>query len=301
MVGGNAAWFPGYSLVVRALKPKGLTPAKTAKIVSTAFALVLLLAVCHILPAHSRSRWPAALLAGLFPGFIYDHTVFPISMTACLGVVALLLASKRKYLAAGAAGALAASAYPTGFLVSVTMLLAIAGDAGLGIVQKVRAILQGPALGLLGLVGVFVYQERSIGWNGFLRMRQQYFDNTVANPLATFATNTAPVWQGEFRLETVPPFQSVVMIFVMLLTLGIAWRHRRSLDVAERLLAMNATLFWLFPYLVGTFGPTRSEALLIGIVPVLARLPRAGQIGLLAVFAALGAAICVLFFRNILV
>ncbi len=303
VVGGNAAWFPGYPLLIRTLKPMGLTPAKRGKLLSTAFAFGLLVLIGRLLPRQrpGGSRLPALLLAAFFPGFIYSHTVFPTAMVACLTLLALWLCARRRFLASGLLGALAASAYPTGCLVGAAMGLGILRDRELSLRHRLGALMQGPLLVGAGLIGVFAYQARTIGWDGFWRMRHDYFDNTPTDPFSSFVAGTHHVWHLEFVPELLPQAQTLLVAVVMTALGAWCWHRRRSLLPLEVLLFVNAVVFWLFPLAVGSYGATRCEALLIGIVPLLARLPSGLRAVLLAVFVALGTGLCLLFFQNQLV
>lgn len=312
IVRGNVGWFPGYPLTIRALKLKGvtralnlkpLTPAKTGKLVSTAFAFGLLVVMWKLLSTAEGITSPAIalLLAAFFPGFIYYHAVFPISMVAFLDVVALWSCARGRFLASGLLGALGATAYPTGVLVAAPLCLGILLNRELSPGRRLAALAQAPLLVGLGPLAVFFYQAKTVGWDAFLRMRREFFDNQMSNPLATLASNTAHVWHGELVPALLPEAQTVL---TATLILGIGywcWRHRSSLTLLEQMLWANATLFWLFPQFVGVFGATRADALLVAMVPLLGRLPAVAQRALLALLVPLGIGLCMLFFQGVLV
>jgi hypothetical protein len=303
VVGGNVGWFPGYPLVIRALQPRRITPAKVGKAVSTVFAFLLLALLWRVLRGleGGRARGLTVLLAAVFPGFIYYHTVFPIGMVAWLDLLALVLCARGRYLVAGLLGALAAFSYPTGFLVAVPLTAAIALDREMTWRARVIAFLQGPVVVGLGLLAVSLYQAPSVGWNAFLRIRKEYFDNSVSSPLANFFTNTEHVWRANLQPEALPHLQTLM---VALLVLGITihcWRQRQTMTRLDTLLLTNTLVFWVFPQLIGVHGATRADALLVGVVPLLARLPWAARAALLAIFVSLGFGMCVIFFTKVLV
>jgi hypothetical protein len=303
LVGGNVAWFPGYSLVIRALKPRRVTPAKVGKVVSTIFAFALLALLWRVLREQEGTSFAGVslLLAAFFPGFIYYHSVFPIGMVAFLDLLAIVLCARGRFLTAGILGALGASAYPTGFLVAVPLAAAIVLDRDLTPRARVIAFLKGPLVVGLGLAAVALYQARSVGWNAFLRMRTEYFDNSFSNPIANFIHNTTHVWHADFQPEALPHLQTLFVAILVLLIAAYCWRQREAMTHLETLLLTNTMAFWIFPLLIGEHGATRADALLVGAVPLLARFPWAARVLLLGLFVALGTGMCIIFFNKVLV
>jgi hypothetical protein len=119
--------------------------------------------------------------------------------------------------------------------------------------------------------------------------------------LLSFVAGTHHVWHLEFVPELLPQVETLLVAVLMTALGAWCWQRRRSLLPFEVLLFENAVVFWLFPLVVGHYGATRCEALLVGVVPLLARLPEGVQAFLLAVFVALGTGLCVLFFQSQLV
>lgn len=303
VVGGNAAWFPGYPLLMRALASRRLTPAKAGRIISTLFALLLLVSLWQAIRRGDGARAPALtlLLGAVFPGFIYEHAVFPLSMVTSLAVLSILLWSRGQRLAAGCAGAAAAFTYPPGCVVGAVLLLAALRDPGLSTRDRLLAVLKGPVLVGVGFLSVFLYQAPAIGWNGFWRMQVEYFENTPSTPLASFLKQITPLFTS-LGPESLPAFQTLLVAVLMAASGVVCWRERGSVAPVEGQLALGAALFWVFPYLLGSgIAHYRSEALVVGIVPLLGRLPVVARALLLLVLAALGAGMCMLFFREILV
>jgi hypothetical protein len=68
--------------------------------------------------AAGASPRPANLaclaLAAVFPGSVYEHALFPVSLAVAAGMAFLGLAARRRWTAAGLAGAAAAAAYQPG-------------------------------------------------------------------------------------------------------------------------------------------------------------------------------------------
>jgi hypothetical protein len=300
VVGGNAAWFPGYPLLIRAVASRHLTPAKAGKIISTVFAFVLLVALWWVL-RESRPDRLSLLLAAFFPGLVYYHTVFPVSMAAALAVVAVLLSANGRHLGAGCAGAVAAFSYPPGFLIGGPLLWGVLHDPRLDTRRRLLAFLEAPLLVGLGLFAVFAYQARSVGWTACLRMRADYFDNAASNPFLRFVESTRHDWTSGVA-PTLPRVQTVLVMALVLTSCALAWRHRTALPFVERQLLVCALFFWVFPYFLGRgISPYRAEALVVGIVPLLGRLPLVARCLLLAIFVGIGIGMCRLFFQSVLV
>jgi len=304
VVGGNVAWFPGYALLVRAVASRHLTPAKAGLILSALFALLVLALSWAALATLPGVRSPvlALGLAALFPGFVYHHAVFPISMVTALVLLSVMLAARGRYLAAGCCGALAAATYSTGFLVAAPLLLAVATDPQLDRRGRILAAVQAPFLVGAGVLAVLLYQGTTVGWDAFPRMQSEYFGNRPSNPLSTLAWNTAYVWRGQLRWEYLPQVQTLLVALLMWAAAARYAARRGECTTLDTLLMAAAAVFWVFPMIVGRgVSPSRAESLLVLIVPLLARLPAGVQAVLLLVFAALGAAMGALFFGGSLV
>ena len=304
VVGGNVAWFPGYALLVRAVASRHLTPAKAGMIVTSLFALLVLAlswVALHTLPGV-RAPALALGLAALFPGFVYHHAVFPISMVASLMLFSLMLAARGRYLAAGGCGALAAVSYSTGFLVALPLLVAVALDRKLDWRWRARAMAQAPLLVGAGVAAVILYQGATVGWDAFPRMQREYFGNRPSNPLATLAWNTAHVWSGRMRWEYLPQVQTMLVALLVVGTAALYTARRTERTALDTLLMSAVAVLWVFPLVVGRgVSPSRAESLLVISVPLLARLPPWSQAILLAVFAALGMGMAAIFFGGSLV
>jgi CheY-like chemotaxis protein len=83
---------------------------------------------------------------------------------------------------------------------------------------------------------------------------------------------------------------------------ALAWLNRRSMDRLHLLLVATGLLFWVAPHVVSrSVSVYRSEALLVGLVGPLVRLPREALLALLVLLVALGFGMTLLFFESILV
>ena len=113
---GNAAWLPGYPLLIRALIGLSLDQDIAGTVISATFALGTLVVLWNFfLEAEvSIAALLTLLLAAFFPGHVYYHAVFPISVCSFFLVSGLAAYTKRQFALAGLAGACAAFTYSSG-------------------------------------------------------------------------------------------------------------------------------------------------------------------------------------------
>jgi hypothetical protein len=229
-------------------------------------------------------------LAAFFPGQIYQHAVFPISLFTFLALIACDRLLRGRWLIAGLAGMAAAAAYSTGFLLS--------GVLGLFILLSPKSkrnprtfILRSflcAALPIAGLGLVLLVQRSTVGaWNGFFLVQAKY-GLGLRNPLNTF------LWQinhfrRDPRLAGVPQLLIVdLLVLASCGWVGATWSRRPNMD---RLLAIYAGVFWFFTLLMGQgVSPLRPAALLLLMTPLMRRLPVWVQVALIPVFAVISAA-----------
>src|SRR4029078_3805763 len=89
---GNTGWLPLYAWTVRAFAT--VTHARVhvaAMVLSELFALLTLVYIWNLLlpRAGGPHKWLALLLAGFFPGMIYQHAPYPISLATLLLAICL--------------------------------------------------------------------------------------------------------------------------------------------------------------------------------------------------------------------
>jgi len=286
---GNAGWFPGYPLLMRALAVPlfGNLPL-AGWLIANGFAFLALLLLSILLRTHPHRRL-GLLLAALFPGGMYYHAVFPISTLACLCLGSLLLLQRGRPLGGALAACGAAFSYSTGFLFSAVV--------GLGVLLTSRQpwprrLLESCGLGLLALFGflaVLAIHQASTGhWNAFFLVQEKY-GHGMHNPLAALPRFAGDAWaaRGDWG-QTLAPLQSLGMALAVPAALAtLAWHWRRATPL-EGMVAGLVLIYWLFPI---TMGPavslTRAEAVLLPLVLLLVRLPVAVQWLLVLAFGVL--------------
>jgi hypothetical protein len=300
----NTGWFPGYPLLIRVVSGGlGVKPALAGRGVAVAFTLALVaLLWAELLPPAPRARRLLALfVAGFFPGWVYWHAVFPLSMALFFSLASLALGARHRYLAAGACGAVAAFSYPIGVVTVLPLAVLVVWDDRLSGVARGRALLAGPVLAGLGLGAVFAVMQATVGrWDAYLRLQEEQFGHGLHNPLAVFAGWLLPTLSGTLSPELLLGLQAFLTALLLALAAILVLRApSRPIDVA--LLVMGATL-WL---LVHTAGPNlsvyRPAGGLVCLVPILARLGVRPLGLLLLALVVLGYGTSALFFRNVLV
>ena len=304
VVDGNVAWFPGYPVAIKALHVLGVQAPRAGRFVSAVAALALLLVIWNLLLLEADpDRKPLLLLlAAFFPGFVYYHAVFPTSLTATFLLGGLALAARGRFLGAGVCGALTAFTYSTGVLALPGLALAALVYPGLAWPRRLLALLQGAGLTVAGFLGALAYEHRSVAWNAFSRMQGDYYGSGLHEPLANFAWRTRHIWAREFQPDLVIEAQTLVVGLMVTAAMALLWLNRRSLDRLDLVLLASGLAFWAAPHVVSrNVSVYRSEALLVGLVAPLRRLPREALLVLLVVLVALGFGMALLFFESILV
>jgi hypothetical protein len=300
----NAPWFPGYALAIKKLHRSHLQPPRAGKIVSEAFALAFLVLLWNAGLAVAPGSRPLMLLfaAALFPGFVYHHAVFPISMVSFFVLLALVLAVRGAYAAAGLSGALGAFTYSTGFFAMAPLAVAVLLDRRLTRLGKALALLKAPAVCALGFVAALAYQSEAVGWGAFFRVQREFYGNGIFNPVGTFLHNTRYLWRGELAPEAVPHLQTLLVAALVIAALLVSGRQRRALGTLEVVLAVHMLVYWLAPQVIGRHVSIyRAESLLVPMVPLLGRWPTSAVAAVLVVLAGLGLAMSYLFFATVLV
>src|SRR6266540_3894625 len=123
---GTAGWFPLYPLGMRLLGPLGLPYPRAGLLITELFALGSLVLVWWLLEARATLANLACLaLAALFPGSIYEHALFPVSLAVAGSLLFLALLARGRWTAAGIAGAVPAARYQ--FLLATGIVLVAVG------------------------------------------------------------------------------------------------------------------------------------------------------------------------------
>jgi len=309
---GRAGWFPLYPAIMHDVHAvTGWDWEALGWGLSEVFAFGVLVLVWWLLGATVTVANLACLaLAAVFPGSVYDHAVFPVSLCTLASLGCLGLLARGRWVTAGLAGAVAAASYPLGVLLApaVGLWLLVAGRG-----RPWARLLRGAAAGglvVLGLVLVGVVMQRSVGhWDAYVKVQSSY-GNGIHNPVATFWHNllTPRLWHlsparviPRFHLWNAPKVELVFLVVLVALALWATLR-RRPVVRADIAFALFMVTTWIVPLVIGgRVSQYRQYALILPAVVLLRDLPRVVLLGLVAVAAACTCAMAVLFDVNMLI
>lgn len=265
---GTAGWMPLYPMAIRALTQVGVAPELAAASLSGAAAIAVLMLVGRALRDVSAGRaFAALLLAAFWPGAVYFHAGFPISLMHVCVLVALQTAIAGRWTLAGLSGGAGAAMYSTGFL-----LAPVFAAEGLWSRRERRGAWTAAALVAAGLVAVLVHHAVATGrWDAFFLVQAKY-GHGLTNPLGTWWWSVSQAWTETELHKRLSGAQTVLVTLLVLAAGWTAWRRRA--DAAVRLPALAAGAFWLFPLLMGPgVALFRAEGLTVPAALVLARAP----------------------------
>jgi hypothetical protein len=308
---GTAGWFPLYPLGMRLLDRLGLPSPRGGLLLTELFALGALVLVWWLLEARLTPANLACLaLAAVFPGSIYEHALFPVSLAVAGSLLFLALLARERWTAAGIAGAVTAAAYQTGVLLAAVVpvwLLLVRGRLGLGLPAALGRAVQAGGLVAVGLLAVMALQQAEVGhWDGFLLVEANY-KTGLHNPAATFVRNAVPHPRpggtASEALATLWPvrYQFLLATGIVLVAVAatLAARKRTRLDLA---VLVYTLIFWVAPLVAGGhLAQYRAQLMLLPAVVLLRRLPAVVPAILTVAAAAVAWRMAGLFYHYILV
>lgn len=301
---GNAGWMPGYPLLIAGLVRLGLPAITAGAILSGLFAAASLCLVWLVFldGRPTRANLVTLALAAFFPGAVYQHAVFPISMLTLAALGSLALSTRDRPLASGLCGAAGAFSYSTGFLLAPVAALAtlLSGPAPRAL--RIRRAAASSLPILAGGGAVLLVHHLTVGaWDAFFRVQAKY-GHGAHSPLDTLWRTLAPLRDGlPDRAREIPALQTLLVALASLAMLGASLRRDRPAEPHLPWLRAYLAAFWLFPLVMGSgVALYRAEALLMPAALLARRLPFAAQCALLALSAPLALAIGALFFRGVL-
>jgi hypothetical protein len=287
---GTAGWFPAYPWLVALLAAPGLPLAATGLAVAWLFALAtgVLLARTFLRDLPIAAATGGLVFAAFLPGAVYLHAIFPLSMFGFFCVLALWLIGRERWVAGGAAAAVAAASYHVGVLL-VPLLAAYALHR--------RGALRAAAVAALGPAVVVAAMWIQTGApDAFLRVQERY-RHDLRLPTEQAANGLRSVAGNGFQLHVVPDMQ-VLLVTALLLLAGLhLLRRRAEAEPVEWLLLATALALWIVPMSQDNVGLYRTAAALVALVPLVARLPAPLLAVACAVAIALSVPLAVLFLR----
>jgi hypothetical protein len=289
---GNTGWFPLYPWAMRAVSKLGLSVVQAGVLLAALFHLLSLMVVWALArePGHP-SRFLVLLLAAVFPGAVYQHAVFPISMMTFFTIGFLYLVGTGRWIWAGVSGAAAAASYISGVLLAlVAPAVAILTVGRLGWRTALRSGITAVMVAA-GFVGVLIVQYLAVGiWGAYFQSTRKYGVG-IQNPIPNFVRTVSPFVE-QLRGMPVPSRQyieavqtlTVAGIVVLIVAATLAPLIRGQLSNTDWAVLVTTLGLWIFPHVSGVAASQyRSEALLLPCVLLARRLPLVLQAGLVVV------------------
>jgi hypothetical protein len=259
---GDAAWFPGYPLLLAAAAAVGLPlrPAALAVSLLAGLATMVLLWRWYLL-----RRYGPLACAAFAPGLVYLYAVFPLSLLT-LAVVVFMRNLDRNRRLAGGAGAVAALTYPLGLILVPVVALVYASRRHI----RRALILGGPAV-ICGAALLVAQRLQTGRWTAYFDIADTY--GGLHDPVTTITDWLTVLWQASnpFDYAVVPVWQFLfVTVLLAAVTVAVVIR-RRARDV---LLFVWCFGVWFVPLVQSHQSLWRSEAALVFLPALLALLPR---------------------------
>ena len=290
---GNTGWFPLYPWAMLAVSKLGLSLVQAGVLLAALFHLLSLVLLWAMAREPGRpSRVLVLLFAAVFPGAVYHHAVFPISMMTSLTLGFLYLLGRRRWVWAGVSGAAAAASYISGVLLApvapaVTVFT-------LGWRPGWRAALRSGITALIvatGFVGVLVVQYLAVGiWGAYFGSTRKYGVG-IQNPIPNFVRTVSPFFDQKLgtpvlRRQYIEAVQTLTVagIVVLIVVATLAPLIGGRLSNTDRAVLVTTIGLWVFPHVAGVAASQyRSEALLLPCALLARRLPLAVQVELIIV------------------
>ena len=292
---GDTAWFPGYPALMWVTARLGVPEAIGGLLWSALFGvLTLWLLWTRFLPMGGGAKNALCLLlAAAFPGAIYYHALYPISIAAFFVLLAVHMAIQRRWVLCGLAGAAATFAYPqSAFLGPILALWILCNfrDAAwwkrLGWIAIIGSIMSA------AVVLVFAVQKYFVGsWVAFFVMQSGYKDGGLHSPLSTLASSAQELLQSRSHMAL---GAEVLFVSAMMAAIVYYFSRQKRHSPAEWCLAGFLLMFWLAPLVLGHYSLARRFSLLVCAMPLAQALPerwlRVAVAGSLVVTMLLGTA-----------
>lgn len=283
---GNLGWFPLYSwLMVVVSATFGLSIGGAGVAVSLAcWYLTLLLVWVLLKQTRPTIRVLCLLLAAVFPGQVYYHAVFPVSLFTFLTLALVYLLGRRRTVLAGLVGAGAGASYITGVLLAPAVVGAALVTGAVARRLEWRALGRATVVAtgvLAGFLGVMVVMYVKVGiWGAYFASTRK-FGVGVHNPVPIFIAKVTPVFDRLAGTPIDPARYGVVhqgvqtLLTALIVVLCVlATLVRRRVTRQDWLLIAITLGFWIFPHTAGlSASQYRSEALVVPVVLLARHLP----------------------------
>ena len=294
---GNAAWFPLYPWLLRPLIALGVQPATAGVWVSGTAALAMLVLLWNgLLRERGLKGFVLLAMAGVFPGAVYAHAIFPTGVAQLCLIAAGVALARGRWPLCGLAGGFLSMSYVTGVLQS--------GPGAISAWLRARSIRPALVVGGLSAAGfgaVLLAQQLLLGhWDAWLRTYQKGLPG-LWHPLAGYWDVIDKVVTADIQRRTIG-IQALTVMGLVVLGLVTSVVTRSWRDPLRAWAAMTALLYWGFPLIAGRgLSLYRADALVLPVLLLLPELPVWVLVPLLAWLVAIAFSMGQLFFNGYLV
>jgi hypothetical protein len=299
---GNAAWLPGYPLLMATVHAMGVSLGWAGVTISWLFALATLVLLWRTFLRDMRPIAGAVglIFAAVAPGLVYRYAVYPLSMFVFLTVAYLALLVRERWAGAGLVGAIAVITYPIG----VTLPVVAAAWIVLTYRQRrARAVALAASPALVAVCLFILVQRIQTGrWTAFVDAQSRY-DTGIHNPIGVTSNSFLVVYRddhpfGHYRAGELQTVIVAVIVATVLARYVARWRTTSRVD---HLLVIWAAITWAFPATQANVSLWRQNAALTPLAVLVVRLPRPLQAAAICGAAAIAVPIAWLYFENRLI
>ncbi len=319
VVCGNVAWFPAYPMAVRAVSALGLSPEVAAVVVSEVALLAMFGVLWWLLGGRLTAASGLTLAVGaVFPGGIYFHAIFPLSLLALALLVALVGVRTERWWLAAIAGFVAVGSHLVGVtMVGMLVLSPLFAWRSSQWPGRIARGLGAATVAASALLWVHWLMWRATGhWDAYETInRVSYGQGGWRNPV----TELHRAYDFPFRELYQPNSSSwlvrhsltahhtelwlnVALFAAVIAAAAYAALRERGLDPEEWAALLLTGAIALMPFVAGAVNSWyRNHAAAFVVLVLLARLPRWLQAVVLLACAAQYALLASMFFSGILV
>ncbi|MEU8078424.1 hypothetical protein AB0B31_23640 [Catellatospora citrea] len=297
---GNAGWFPLLPFLVLVLTKIGLSAAAAGVLIAEACALGMLIVLWRLLaPARTAVKAACLAVAVLLPSGVYFHATFPMSLVMLLALVTFLLLVRGRWVLAGLAGMVAATAYPLAVLLAPAAVVFLLIPPGRWAWRRLAVAAYVGGLTGAGVLAVFGVMQLTTGrWDAYLAIQSSNYGHGVHDPFATFRTLIE--WQPTTVSAELVFSTGLVLLAAAALVVAAVRRQATVLDWT--LGVVYGPLLLIAPLVVGAGqAQFRSHTLLLPVVLLLRHLRWPVTAGLAALGSPLAFLMTGLFLTRVLV
>jgi hypothetical protein len=299
---GNAAWLPGYPLLMATVHAMGVSLGWAGLIVSWLFAVAALVLLWR---TFLRDMRPVAATVGLTfaavaPGLVYRYAVYPLSMFVFLTVAYLALLVRERWFIAGLIGAVAVVTYPIGVTLPVVAAAWIILTYRHG---RARAVALAAAPAPVAVALLILAQRLQTGrWTAFFDV-QSHYGTGLHDPIGVTWNTVLVVYRADhpFSHYQAGELQTLIVAVIVATILVHSIARWRTTNRVDHLLVLWAAITWAFPATQANVSLWRHNAALAPIAVLVARLPRPLQAAAILAAAAIAVPVAWLYFQNRLV